>query len=88
VRAHRVLQPDWTQTAPDQTPGPALAPVGGVPQRTYFLELRLKRLTRVIDRNVHWLSTVGDVPTPAGSAYPNLSTYGDLRNLQTPAQST
>ena len=67
-------------------PVPALATVGGVPQRTYFLELQLKRGTRVIDRNVYWLSTVGDVPTYTGNAYPNLSTYGDLRNLQTPAQ--
>src|SRR4051794_7789514 len=67
-------------------PVPTLAPVGGVPQRTYFLELQLKRGTKVIDRNVYWLSTVGDVPTYTGSAYPNLSTYGDLRNLQTPAQ--
>jgi len=67
-------------------PVPTLAAVNGVPQRTYFLELRLKRGTRVIDRNVYWLSTVGDVPTYTGNAYPNLSTYGDLRNLQTPAQ--
>ena len=67
-------------------PVPTLPAVGGVPQRTYFLELQLKRGTRVIDRNVYWLSTVGDVPTYTGSAYPNLSTYGDLRNLQTPAQ--
>ncbi len=67
-------------------PVPTLASVVGVPQRTYFLELRLKRGTRVIDRNVYWLSTVGDVPTYTGNAYPNLSTYGDLRNLQTPAQ--
>jgi len=67
-------------------PVPTLAPVGGVPQRTYFLELLLKRGTKIIDRNVYWLSTVGDVPTYTGNAYPNLSTYGDLRNLQTPAQ--
>jgi exo-1,4-beta-D-glucosaminidase len=69
-----------------QVPVPTLAPVGGVPQRTYFLELLLKRGTKIIDRNVYWLSTVGDVPTYTGNAYPNLSTYGDLRNLQTPAQ--
>jgi hypothetical protein len=67
-------------------PVPTLAAVGGVPQRTYFLELLLKRGTRIIDRNVYWLSTVGDVPTYTGNAYPNLSTYGDLRNLQTPTQ--
>src|ERR1700754_1588158 len=67
-------------------PVPTMAAVNGVPQRTYFLELRLRRGTKVIDRNVYWLSTVGDVPTYTGNAYPNLSTYGDLRNLQTPTQ--
>jgi exo-1,4-beta-D-glucosaminidase len=67
-------------------PKPTLPDVGGVPQRTYFLELLLKRGTSVIDRNVYWLSTVDDKPTYTGSAYPNLSQYGDLRNLQTPAQ--
>ncbi|WP_081686186.1 glycoside hydrolase family 2 protein [Candidatus Solirubrobacter pratensis] len=67
-------------------PNPTLPDVNGVPQRTYFLELLLKRGTKVIDRNVYWLSTVNDVPAYSGSAYPNLSTYGDLRNLQTPAQ--
>ena len=39
----------------------------------------------MVDRNVYWLSTINDVPTYTGSAYPNLSTYGDLRNLQSPA---
>ena len=53
-----------------------------MPQKTYFLELQLKRGTKVIDRNVYWLSTVNDVPTYTGNAYPNLTTYGDLRNLQ------
>ena len=67
-------------------PNPTLPDVGGVPQRTYFLELLLKRGTQVIDRNVYWLSTVNDVPAYTGNAYPNLTTYGDLRNLQTPAQ--
>ena len=69
-----------------QVPNPTLPDVNGVPQRTYFLELQLKRGTKVIDRNVYWLSTVNDVPTYTGNAYPNLTTYGDLRNLQTPAQ--
>jgi exo-1,4-beta-D-glucosaminidase len=67
-------------------PNPTLPNVGSVPQRTYFLELLLKRGTQVIDRNVYWLSTVDDRPTYTGNAYPNLSQYGDLRNLQTPAQ--
>jgi exo-1,4-beta-D-glucosaminidase len=67
-------------------PNPTLADVGGVPQRTYFVELLLKRGARVVDRNVYWLSTVNDVPTYTGNAYPNLSAYGDLRNLQTPEQ--
>ena len=69
-----------------QIPNPTLPHVNGVPQRTYFLELQLKRGTKVIDRNVYWLSTVNDTPTYTGNAYPNLSTYGDLRNLQTPQQ--
>jgi len=67
-------------------PNPNLPDVGGVPQRTYFLELLLKRGSQVVDRNVYWLSTVNDIPTYTGRAYPNLSTYGDLRNLQTPTQ--
>ena len=69
-----------------QIPNPTLPDVNGVPQRTYFLELQLKRGTQVIDRNVYWLSTTNDVPAYTGNAYPNLTTYGDLRNLQTPAQ--
>jgi exo-1,4-beta-D-glucosaminidase len=88
-----------TQTASDITlpsqgvmnrilmvPNPTLPDVNGVPQRTYFVELLLKRGSEMVDRNVYWLSTINDVPTYSGSAYPNLSTYGDLRNLQTPAQ--
>ena len=67
-------------------PNPTLPDVDGVPQRTYFLELLLKRGGQVVDRNVYWLSTINDVPIYTGNAYPNLSTYGDLRNLQTPAQ--
>ena len=67
-----------------QIPNPTLPDVNGVPQKTYFLELQLKRGTKVIDRNVYWLSTVNDVPAYTGNAYPNLTTYGDLRNLQTP----
>jgi len=67
-------------------PNPTLPDVDGVPQKTYFLELQLKRGTKVIDRNVYWLSTVNDVPSYTGNAYPNLTTYGDLRNLQTPQQ--
>src|SRR3954453_22891386 len=69
-----------------QVPNPTLADINGVPQKTYFLELQLNRGTTVIDRNVYWLSTINDVPTYTGNAYPNLSTYGDLRNLQTPHQ--
>jgi exo-1,4-beta-D-glucosaminidase len=69
-----------------QIPNPTLPDVNGVPQKTYFLELQLKRANKVIDRNVYWLSTVNDVPAYTGNAYPNLTTYGDLRNLQTPAQ--
>ena len=69
-----------------QIPNPTLPAINGVPQKTYFLELQLKRGTKVIDRNVYWLSTVNDMPTYTGNAYPNLSTYGDLRNLQTPQQ--
>ncbi|WP_053225655.1 glycoside hydrolase family 2 protein [Solirubrobacter soli] len=84
----------WNITLPSQgvmnqlfqIPNPTLPQVNGVPQRTYFLELQLKRGTKVIDRNVYWLSTVNDTPTYTGNAYPNLSTYGDLRNLQTPQQ--
>ena len=34
----------------------------------------------------YWLSTINDVPAYTGNAYPNLTTYGDLRNLQTPQQ--
>jgi exo-1,4-beta-D-glucosaminidase len=67
-------------------PNPTLPDVQGVPQRTYFLELLLKQDGKVVDRNVYWLSTVNDIPIYTGSAYPNLSTYGDLRNLQTPQQ--
>jgi exo-1,4-beta-D-glucosaminidase len=67
-------------------PTPSLPDVGTVPQRTYFLELVLNRGAQVVDRNVYWLSTVNDVPTYTGNAYPNLSTYGDLRNLQSPAE--
>jgi len=67
-------------------PNPTLPDVDGVPQRTYFLELLLKRGDQVVDRNVYWLSTVNDVPRYTGNAYPNLTTYGDLRNLQTPTQ--
>ncbi|MEV4623916.1 glycoside hydrolase family 2 protein [Asanoa sp. NPDC049573] len=67
-------------------PNPTLPDVGGTPQRTYFLELTLNRGSHVVDRNVYWLSTINDVPTYTGNAYPNLSTYGDLRNLQSPAQ--
>ena len=66
-------------------PNPILPDVNGTPQRTYFLELILKRGTHVVDRNVYWLSRINDIPTYTGSAYPNLSTYGDLRNLQSPA---
>ncbi|SNT49695.1 exo-1,4-beta-D-glucosaminidase [Asanoa hainanensis] len=66
-------------------PNPTLPDVDGKPQRTYFLELLLKRGGHVVDRNVYWLSTVNDVPTYTGSAYPNLATYGDLRNLQSPS---
>ncbi len=84
----------WNITLPSQgvmnqlfaIPNPTLPAVNGVPQKTYFLELLLKRGTKVIDRNVYWLSTVNDVPTYTGNAYPNLSAYGDLRNLQTPTQ--
>jgi exo-1,4-beta-D-glucosaminidase len=65
-------------------PNPSLPDVDGKPQRTYFLELLLTRGGEVVDRNVYWLSTVNDVPIYTGNAYPNLSTYGDLRNLQTP----
>ena len=67
-------------------PNPTLPDVDGKPQRTYFVELLLNRGDHVVDRNVYWLSTVNDVPTYTGNAYPNLSTYGDLRNLQTPTQ--
>jgi exo-1,4-beta-D-glucosaminidase len=56
------------------------------PQKTYFLELILRRGTTVIDRNVYWLSTINDVPAYTGNAYPNLTIAGDLRNLQTPQQ--
>ena len=84
----------WDITLPSQgvlnqlfaVPNPTLSDVNGVPQRTYFLELQLKRNGKVLDRNVYWLSTINDVPTYSGNAYPNLSTYGDLRNLQTPQQ--
>jgi hypothetical protein len=84
----------WNITLPSQgvmnqlfqIPNPTLPAINGVPQRTYFLELQLKRGTKVVDRNVYWLSTVNDTPTYTGNAYPNLSTYGDLRNLQTPQQ--
>ena len=84
----------WDITLPSQgvmnqlfsVPNPTLSDINGVPQKTYFLELLLKQGTKVIDRNVYWLSTVNDVPTYTGNAYPNLSTYGDLRNLQTPQQ--
>ena len=69
-----------------QIPNPTLPDVNGVPQKTYFLELQLKRGKDVVDRNVYWLSTVNDVPAYTGNAYPNLTTYGDLRNLQTPQQ--
>lgn len=65
-------------------PDPTLPDIDGKPQRTYFVELLLKRGDQVVDRNVYWLSTVNDVPIYTGNAYPNLSTYGDLRNLQTP----
>jgi exo-1,4-beta-D-glucosaminidase len=67
-------------------PNPTLPDVNGVPQRTYFLELILKRGAHVLDRNVYWLSTINDIPTYTGAAYPNLSTYGDLRNLQSPSE--
>jgi exo-1,4-beta-D-glucosaminidase len=67
-------------------PNPTLSDVDGKPQRTYFVELLLKRGDSVVDRNVYWLSTVNDVPIYTGNAYPNLSTYGDLRNLQTPEE--
>ncbi|MEV4760002.1 beta-mannosidase [Micromonospora sp. NPDC049559] len=67
-------------------PNPTLPDVDGKPQRTYFLELLLKRGTQVVDRNVYWLSTINDIPTYSGNAYPNLSTYGDLRNLQSPSE--
>ena len=67
-------------------PTPELSDVHGVPQRTYFLELLLKRDKRLVDRNVYWLSTVNDVPVYSDEAYPDLSTYGDLRNLQSPAE--
>jgi exo-1,4-beta-D-glucosaminidase len=84
----------WNITLPSQgvmnqlfqIPNPTLPDVNGVPQKTYFLELQLKRGKTVIDRNVYWLSTVNDVPAYTGNAYPNLTTYGDLRNLQTPTQ--
>jgi exo-1,4-beta-D-glucosaminidase len=66
-------------------PNPTLPDVNGTPQRTYFLELTLNRGKSVVDRNVYWLSTINDVPTYTGNAYPNLATYGDLRNLQSPA---
>jgi exo-1,4-beta-D-glucosaminidase len=36
--------------------------------------------------NVYWLSTINDVPIYTDEAYPDLSTYGDLRNLQTPSE--
>jgi exo-1,4-beta-D-glucosaminidase len=67
-------------------PNPTLPDVNGVPQRTYFLELILNRGTQVVDRNVYWLSTINDIPTYTGNAYPNLSTYADLRNLQSPTE--
>jgi exo-1,4-beta-D-glucosaminidase len=67
-------------------PNPTLSDVNGVPQTTYFLELLLRRGTRVVDRNVYWLSTINDIPIYTGEAYPDLSTYGDLRNLQTPSE--
>jgi len=84
----------WNISLPSQgvmnglfdVPNPTLDPVNGVAQKTYFLELQLKRGKKVLDRNVYWLSTVNDIPTYTGNAYPNLSTYGDLRNLQTPQQ--
>src|SRR5215211_7049513 len=53
-------------------PNPTLPDVDGVPQRTYFLELLLKRGGQVVDRNVYWLSTINDVPIYTGNAYPNL----------------
>jgi exo-1,4-beta-D-glucosaminidase len=67
-------------------PNPTLPDVNGVPQRTYFLELLLKRGASVVDRNVYWLSTINDIPIYTREAYPDLSTYGDLRNLQTPSK--
>ena len=84
----------WNITLPSQgvmnglisVPNPTLPNINGVPQKTYFLELLLKRGKTVVDRNVYWLSTVNDVPTYTGNAYPNISTWGDLRNLQTPQQ--
>jgi exo-1,4-beta-D-glucosaminidase len=63
----------------------------GSPVQVYFVELLLKRNGTLVDRNVYWLSTQGDVVNwtkSLGQPQGVISTYANLQSLQTLPQSS
>jgi exo-1,4-beta-D-glucosaminidase len=65
-----------------RVPAPTRPPAGA---RTYFVRLLLRRGGRVVDRNVYWFSTQGDVVNWArtlGMPQATMTRYADLRGLR------